>query len=90
MTNYECNETNRMTYNGSAGVYEATLYLKQGYYNYMYGIIPKGGHQLNMESTEGNWWETENDYTVLVYYRPIGGRADELIGLRNFNSLKGR
>lgn len=90
MTNYECNESNRMKYNSAKGVYEATLYLKQGYYNYMYGIIPKGGHQLDMENTEGNWWETENDYTVLVYYRPIGGRADELIGMRNFNSLKGR
>lgn len=90
MTNYECNESNRMKYNGAKGVYEATLYLKQGYYNYMYGVIPKGGHQLDMENTEGNWWETENDYTVLVYYRPIGGRADELIGMRNFNSLKGR
>lgn len=90
MTNYECARSNQMTYNGAKGVYEATLYLKQGYYNYMYGIIPKGYHKLDMNNTEGNWWETENDYTILVYYRPLGGRADELIGLRTLNSLQNR
>lgn len=90
MTNYECNKANRMKYDGDAGAYVATLYLKQGYYNYMYGVINNGSDQLNMSNTEGNWWETENDYTILVYYRAIGGRADELIGMRTLNSLKSR
>lgn len=90
LTNYECHDSNKMTYNGAKGEYEATLYLKQGYYNYMYGIIPRGGHELDMNNTEGDWWETENDYTILVYYRPLGGRADELIGMRSLNSLQNR
>lgn len=90
LTNYECNEQNEMTYNGKRNAYEATLYLKQGYYNYIYGIIPKGTHQLQTENTEGNWWETENNYTILVYYRPIGGRSDQLIGIRTLNSLEGK
>lgn len=89
-TNYECGDANKMTYNGADGAYEATLYLKQGYYNYMYGTIPKGGHLLDMNNTEGNWWETENDYTILVYYRPLGGRSDEIIGMRTLNSLQNR
>ena len=90
MTNYECNDSNRMQYNGEKGQYEATLYLKQGYYNYIYGIIPKGTDALQTQNTEGNWWETENNYTILVYYRPIGGRSDQLIGIRTLNSLEGR
>lgn len=90
LTNYECNESNQLTYNGTDGAYEGTLYLKQGYYNYMYGVIPNGSHTLDMDNTEGNWWETENNYTILVYYRPLGGRADELIGLRTLNSLTNR
>lgn len=90
LTNYECNASNRMTYNGSKSEYECTLYLKQGYYNYMYGVIPRGHHRLNMSNTEGNWWETENNYIILVYYRPLGGRADELIGMRTLNSLENR
>jgi hypothetical protein len=90
LTNYECNASNRMTYNGVDEAYEATLYLKQGYYNYIYGIIPQGRHFLNTDNTEGNWWETENNYSILVYYRPLGGRADELIGLQTLNSLENR
>lgn len=89
-TNYECNAVNSMTYNGEKGVYEATLYLKQGYYNYIYGIIPKGTDELQTQNTEGNWWETENNYTILVYYRPLGGRSDQLIGIRTLNSLEER
>lgn len=90
MTNYECNSANKLTYNPARHAYEATLYLKQGYYNYMYGMIRNGSHELNMDYTEGNWWETENDYTILVYYRPLGGRADELVGVRMLNSLQDR
>jgi hypothetical protein len=90
LTNYECNASNKMTYNGAEGAYEATLFLKQGYYNYLYGVVPQGGHALDMSNTEGDWWETENDYTILVYYRPLGGRSDELVGLRVLNSLQNR
>lgn len=90
LTNYECNDSNKLAYDGAAGAYEGTLYLKQGYYNYMYGVIPKGGDLLDMDNTEGNWWETENDYTILVYFRPLGGRSDELVGMRTLNSLQNR
>ncbi len=88
MTNYECNKRNLMKYNAQKGVYETTLYLKQGYYNYIYGIIPKGSHHLLTKSTEGNWWETKNNYTILVYYRPLGKRADELIGIRTLSTME--
>ncbi len=40
--------------------------------------------------TEGNLWETENEYLILVYYRPLAGRADELIGYTRLNSLNPR
>jgi hypothetical protein len=42
------------------------------------------------DQTEGNLWETENNYTIFVYYRPLAGRADELIGITSVNSLTGR
>ncbi|MET0462949.1 MAG: DUF5103 domain-containing protein, partial [Chitinophagaceae bacterium] len=60
-----------------------------GYYNYSYvtltdkkqaGVIP------DLENTEGNFWGTENGYMVMVYYRPFGARADELIGFARLNS----
>lgn len=36
--------------------------------------------------TEGNYWETENEYIVLFYFRPLSGRHDELVGITRLNS----
>ena len=55
--------------------YHAAAYLKQGYYNYMY--IGEDG-----TTPEGNFHETENEYIILVYHRPQGGRYDKLVGYR--------
>jgi hypothetical protein len=40
----------------------------------------------DFSQTEGNFWGTENAYTVLVYYRPFGARVDEIIGFASLNS----
>jgi len=77
----------KMTFNESKGVYETTLYMKQGYYNYNYMTLPTGKPGFpDFSQTEGNFWGTENAYTVLVYYRPFGARADEIIGFASLNS----
>ncbi|MAO07962.1 MAG: DUF5103 domain-containing protein, partial [Alteromonas sp.] len=34
----------------------------------------------------GNFWQTENDYTVLAYYRGPGERFDRIIGMGRGNS----
>ena len=73
-----------MEFNAEKGVYEKTLFLKQGYYNYSYITADeeqKPGSRFSFENTEGNFNITENNYLVLVYFRPFGGRADELIGI---------
>jgi len=38
--------------------------------------------------TEGNHWETENDYSIYVYHRQRGTYYDQLIGIRRLNSRK--
>jgi hypothetical protein len=90
LTNYGQDEKAKMTFNAGKGVYETELLLKQGYYDYCYVTTEAGNPHASFESTEGNFWETENDYTILVYYRSIGGRSDELIGITRLNSLTGR
>jgi hypothetical protein len=90
LTNYLPNDASRMEFNTEKGVYEKVLYLKQGYYNYSYITLDAKGSvkdRFSFENTEGNFSNTENDYMVLVYYRPFGARADELIGLARLNSL---
>jgi hypothetical protein len=90
LSDYAQQDSALMQFNNETGAYETSLFLKQGYYDYCYVTKEKGGLQPSFEFTEGNYWETENTYTVLVYYRPLGGRADELIGITKINSLTGR
>ncbi|GLR16846.1 DUF5103 domain-containing protein [Portibacter lacus] len=79
---------NQLTYNEDKGFYEADILLKQGYYNYYYAAVDDR-NEAHFELTEGNWFETENEYTILVYYRQLGARYDRLIGVTNINSLQG-
>jgi hypothetical protein len=90
LTNYECGDANKLTYNPDRQAYEGSLFLKEGYYNYIYGLIDRGTDSLKTTYTEGNWWETENTYTILVYYRALGDRADQLIGAVTLNSVLNR
>ncbi|MHB1921474.1 MAG: type IX secretion system plug protein [Chitinophagaceae bacterium] len=90
LTNYECDSSNRMVYDANQQAYVGSLYLKEGFYNYIYGTIDRGTNLLDTENTEGNWWNTENNYTILVYYRSIGGRADQLVGALTLNSMQNR
>ncbi len=90
LTNYGMNNNAKMTYNADKGVYETNILLKNGYYNYDYITIDKQGGAASFELTEGNLWDTENGYTILVYFRGINGRVDELVGITRINSYTGR
>ena len=89
LTNYGMDDKAKMVFNPDKGVYETDLLLKNGYYNYDYVTIGKQGGPASFDYTEGNLWDTENSYTILVYYRGINGRADELVGITHINSLMG-
>ena len=65
-------ELYRMHYNEEANLYESTIKLKQGYYNYYYDTPD--------DSVEGNFYQTKNEYLILVYARPFGARYDSLVG----------
>lgn len=78
---------NRMTYNPDNGLYEATMLFKQGFYNYTYVAVNKD-FRINPYKVEGSFFQTENEYTVIVYYRKFGDRYDQAIGLGSTNSRK--
>ena len=89
LSNYDLRDESKMVYNSEKGLYETTLFLKQGYFDYMYVTIDKKDpkRRAGFEVTEGNLWESENEYMILVYYRELAGRADRLIGIGRVNSL---
>jgi hypothetical protein len=86
ISNYGKDATAKMVYNAEKQVYEGEMYLKQGYYDYVFGLYDPATRRFEMDATEGNVWETENTYLVLIYYRELGGRYDQLLGLQAVNS----
>jgi len=89
LNDYDLRDQVKMTYNSDKGAYETTLFLKQGYFDYVYVTIDKKDpkRKAAFDVTEGNLWETENEYTILVYFRELAGRADRLISVARVNSL---
>lgn len=86
LTGWSANKSNEMTWNFDKSVYELTMLLKQGYYNYQYVYVPKGSAVADHTNIEGSFWETENDYQLFVYYSDFSARYDRLVGFRLFNS----
>ena len=87
LTDWNTIESNQMTYNFETHAYELTLLLKQGYYNYMYAAVKKGGKEADVGYFEGNHYETENDYSIFVYYSDLTSRYQKLVGFFRTNSL---
>ncbi|MGZ3884134.1 MAG: type IX secretion system plug protein [Bacteroidia bacterium] len=87
LTNWKLDKANRMTYNYKRFGYECAIYVKQGYYNYIYAYLPDKTKAGDETFLEGNHWDTENDYTIYVYYRQRATYYDQLICIKKFNSL---
>ena len=77
---------NRMLYDNEQGAYYLTALVKQGGYDYQYWFLPKGGSAATTLRTDGAYWQTQNEYTIYVFYRPFGARADQLVGLQRIVS----
>ena len=89
LTGYQLNENSKMNFNTEKGMYENTQYLKQGYYSYGYMLVNKDD-ALKRTEPDGNYWETENNYTVLVYYKSFMDQSDQLIGVAKINTRSDR
>jgi hypothetical protein len=88
-TGYKLNERSRMVFNSASGAYEGSALMKMGYYNYAYVTVNRAepGGLPSFEFTEGNHFETENYFDILVYYRTLGGRSDRLVGIYSANTM---
>lgn len=86
LTDWNYSEFNKMTYDYKIKGYTKTMILKQGYYNYMYVLLPHNNPVGEISFFEGNHSETTNKYTIWVYYSDPGKDYDELIGVAHFDS----
>ena len=71
-------DTYVMEYDTDKQLYTARILQKQGYYSYQYLLITDDGRPHPLPS-EGNFFETENHYQVLVYYKGTGERTWRLV-----------
>jgi Domain of unknown function (DUF5103) len=85
LTNYNYADSLQMTFNPDKGIYETHLLMKQGYYDYTYVAVDKNNPAIRNEM-DGNYYETENLYTILVYYKSFTDRADQLIGVATLDT----
>ncbi|MDO5655345.1 MAG: DUF5103 domain-containing protein [Flavobacteriaceae bacterium] len=69
-----------LQYVPTTGLWETNILLKQGYYNYSYGIINNDTGEIDYDKISGSYWQTENKYSALFYYQPWGKRYDLLLG----------
>lgn len=84
--NFALSTDNKMDYNPKKGIYEKAIMIKQGFTNYQYVIANKDGKIDSEQAIDGNYYQTENNYSILVYYRENGQRYDRIIGKGDANS----
>ena len=85
--NYRIDERSKLEFDAAAGRYITKQLLKQGVYDYVYTFVDNTGKADDVP-IEGSHFETENEYQVLVYYRPPSARWDELVGYRMLSTAK--
>ncbi|MFT4673127.1 MAG: hypothetical protein ACJAYD_000539 [Patiriisocius sp.] len=85
--NWTIDETTYMRYNDETDTYQNARLFKQGFYNYKYVMVARDG-TVEQGPISGNFWQTENEYTVLVYYRAPGARFDRLLGEGHSSSTR--
>ncbi|PQJ80966.1 DUF5103 domain-containing protein [Polaribacter porphyrae] len=85
--NFEIQEENKMYFDDKSNAYKGTVLLKQGFYNYTFVTVNRY-EEVNNNEVRGSFFETENEYKVLVYYRPMGGFYDRVVtvGSGSFNA----
>jgi len=85
--NYKLDDNSRLRMDPNTGKFATVQFLKQGVFDYAYVWVDKSGNVVP-GALEGNHFETENTYQLLVYSRPAGSRWEELIGFKELATAK--
>ena len=86
LTQWNIETEGKMTYNNKSRQYEGQLFLKQGYYEYWYVVVPDGMQKGDVTKVEGDHWETTHSYTVYLYYHHRMPEYDQLLGTQEISA----
>ena len=87
---YKIDDRSKMTFEPVKGRFMTNLLLKQGVYDYQYVWVDGTTNKPDDILLEGSYFDTENDYQVLVYFRPANARWTELVSYQVLNSTNTR
>jgi hypothetical protein len=77
---FKITDENKMYFDPEERAYKANILLKQGFYNYTFATKETNGN-INTNDVNGSFYETENEYTVIVYYKPFGSFFERVVGI---------
>ena len=84
---FQINSYNKLNFNSKKMIYEGSFLFKQGFYDYIYGYIDTK-NQNKLETYGGNFWQTENEYQVLLFHKKINDKFFKIIGQNSLSSTK--
>nr|WP_297306781.1 DUF5103 domain-containing protein [uncultured Flavobacterium sp.] len=86
--NYLLSDSNKLVYDSTEKAYKKAMLLKQGFTSYLFCLVDSNTNKIDFENAiDGNYYQTENDYQVIVYYRGVIDRSDRVIGFGTARSL---
>lgn len=77
-TDWQIDDTYKMSYDSYSGVYLAEILMKQGFYDYMFATERDG--KLQPAAIEGSSFQAFNFYEIFVYLSEPGDRYDRCVG----------
>lgn len=87
-SDFKPKEEFKMVYNNRINAYVAQILLKQGFHDYQYATVDRDTKEMSFSEIEGDDYQTESEYTTIVYYRPFGQRYDRIISVAQVNSRR--
>lgn len=85
-TNWQLQDKYKLNYNSDFKQYFLEADLKQGYYNFYLAMSDKGEKKVSLQEYEGNFWQTENEYTIAVYAYDFDGSYERLVSIKYLKS----
>ena len=77
---FSISDENKMEYDSLENTYKGKILMKQGFYNYTFATV-NSKEIVDTNEINGSFFETENEYTVLVYFKPFGSFFERVVGV---------
>ncbi|SMD32358.1 protein of unknown function [Reichenbachiella faecimaris] len=78
---YQKDDKSLLRYNTETQVYSSKVLLKQGLYDYIYWVDGDDPYDL-----QGSFYQTENNYDIIVYHKSFSDLADKVVGYYSFRT----